>query len=152
MAATADSSSRRVPDWDTHTGSTTSGNLRWASTGPRALMMSAEKSMPVLAARTFMSEVTAWYCWTTNSAGTGWMPLTATVFWAVSAVMTDAPYPPSMAKVLRSAWMPAPPPESDPATVRIVEQSCMAGVSFKDAGWFRRKSTAPEVITPGDSV
>ena len=40
------------------------------------------------------------------------------VFCAVSAVMALVPKTPSAAKVLRSAWMPAPPPESEPAMVR----------------------------------
>ena len=34
--------------------------------------------------------------------------------------MTDAPYTPSAPKVFRSAWMPAPPPESDPAMVTAI--------------------------------
>src|SRR5437899_3137978 len=40
------------------------------------------------------------------------------VFWAVIAVIADVPYTPSAAKVLRSAWMPAPAIESLPAIVR----------------------------------
>ena len=43
--------------------------------------------------------------------------VTSRVFCAVTAVMTDVPYTPYAAKVLRSAWMPAPPPESLPAMV-----------------------------------
>ncbi len=45
------------------------------------------------------------------------MPLTPRVFCAVSAVITEAPKTPSAAKVFRSAWMPAPPDESEPAMV-----------------------------------
>src|SRR5205814_4032252 len=45
------------------------------------------------------------------------MPLTPLVFCAVRAVMTEAPYTPNAANVLRSAWMPAPPEESEPAMV-----------------------------------
>jgi hypothetical protein len=37
------------------------------------------------------------------------------VFWAVPATTTVAPYTACAAKVSRSAWIPAPPPESDPA-------------------------------------
>src|SRR4029077_6807582 len=44
-------------------------------------------------------------------------PNTPTVFCAVSAVMTVAPKTPFAAKDFRSAWIPAPPPESDPAIV-----------------------------------
>ena len=40
-----------------------------------------------------------------------------TEFCAVTAVMTDMPNTRKARKVLRSAWMPAPPPESEPAMV-----------------------------------
>src|SRR5205085_6655507 len=46
------------------------------------------------------------------------MERTPVVFCAVSAVMAVMPKQPSAEKVLRSAWMPAPPPESDPAMER----------------------------------
>ena len=39
------------------------------------------------------------------------------VFCAVMAVMADAPKTPNAVNVFRSAWMPAPPPESLPAIV-----------------------------------
>ena len=42
---------------------------------------------------------------------------TPMVFWAVIVVMAQVPNTPIAPKVLRSAWMPAPPPESDPAMV-----------------------------------
>jgi hypothetical protein len=42
------------------------------------------------------------------------------VFCAVTAVTTEAPYTPSAEKVFRSAWMPAPPPESEPAIVTAI--------------------------------
>lgn len=37
------------------------------------------------------------------------------MFWAVRAVTTVHPYTPKLAKVFRSACIPAPPPESLPA-------------------------------------
>ena len=40
------------------------------------------------------------------------------VFCSVTAVMAEAPKTPRAAKVFRSAWIPAPPPESEPAMVR----------------------------------
>ena len=40
------------------------------------------------------------------------------VFCSVTAVTAEAPNTPRAAKVFRSAWMPAPPPESEPAMVR----------------------------------
>src|SRR5512132_1079201 len=39
-------------------------------------------------------------------------------FCTVTAVIADMPWTPWARNVLRSAWIPAPPPESDPATVR----------------------------------
>ncbi len=45
---------------------------------------------------------------------------TPVVFWAVMAVRALVPKTPSAANVFRSAWMPAPPPESLPAIVRAV--------------------------------
>ena len=42
------------------------------------------------------------------------------MFWAVIAVTALVPYTPWAANVLRSAWMPAPPPESLPAIVSAV--------------------------------
>jgi len=47
-----------------------------------------------------------------------WIARTPCVFCAVSAVITDAPYTPSAENVFKSAWMPAPPLESEPAMVR----------------------------------
>src|SRR5260370_35399273 len=43
------------------------------------------------------------------------MAVTPTVFWAVIAVMAVIPWTPQRANALRSAWIPAPPPESEPA-------------------------------------
>jgi hypothetical protein len=48
------------------------------------------------------------------------MDVTARVFWEVTHVMTDVPWTPTAAKDFRSAWIPAPPPESLPAVVRAV--------------------------------
>ena len=42
------------------------------------------------------------------------------VFCAVTAVIAEAPYTPRAAKVLRSAWIPAPPPLSLPAMVNTI--------------------------------
>ena len=45
---------------------------------------------------------------------------TPTVFWAVIAVIAVIPCTPQRANAFRSAWMPAPPPESEPAIERQV--------------------------------
>ncbi len=53
-----------------------------------------------------------------NSGGASWIARTSVVFWAVSATTALIPWQPSRANAFRSAWMPAPPPESDVAIVR----------------------------------
>ena len=53
-----------------------------------------------------------------KSTGIGHTPCTPSVFCAVSAVIAVAAKPPSAVTALMSAWMPAPPPESEPATIR----------------------------------
>ena len=47
--------------------------------------------------------------------GIRWIDSTPTVFWAVIAVIAVVPCTPQRAKAFKSAWIPAPPPESDPA-------------------------------------
>ncbi len=82
-----------------------------------AATIAALPSMPVFAAATGMSVATA-STWATTIAGSSatqaWTP---SEFWAVIAVSAVAPCSPCAANVRRSAWIPAPPPESDPATV-----------------------------------
>ena len=46
--------------------------------------------------------------------------VTPTVFWAVIAVIAVIPWTPQRANAFRSAWIPAPPPESEPAIERTV--------------------------------
>src|SRR3954469_7494235 len=71
--------------------------------------------MPILTASTPMSSATARTCSTMNSPGTGWIAVTPTVFCAFSAVIAVIPCTPQRANAFRSAWIPAPPPESEPA-------------------------------------
>ena len=104
----------------TITGSTTRGNFVPASSFATALTMSAEYSIPVFAARTSKSFRTARSWARTSSGGIGKMESTERVFWAVIAVITEVPCTPTAAKLFRSAWIPAPPPESLPAIVRAV--------------------------------
>ena len=110
------------------TGSTT----RWGRSPAAALWatvatMAADASMPVFTAATGRSQSTASICRSTNSGSNTLTPRTAVVFWAVTAVRTLVPNTPRAAKVFRSAWMPAPPPESEPAMV-------MATGGFTGAG------------------
>src|SRR5262249_13115752 len=64
-----------------------------------------------------ISVTTTSICCRTNSGGTSKTDRTSTVFCAVRAVIADIPNTPNAANVFRSAWIPAPPPESEPAIV-----------------------------------
>ncbi len=63
----------------------------------------------------------------------GLMERTPREFWAVTAVTTDAPWTPPTAKALRSAWMPAPPELSDPATVKTTGAICFMALQWVGA-------------------
>ena len=69
-----------------------------------------------------------------SSEESSWDMVTATVFCAVTAVTTDAPKAPLAEIARRSAWIPAPPPESDPAmvttTFTILTYAGLADVGF----------------------
>src|SRR5690606_7554057 len=58
-------------------------------------------------------------CARRKSSGGTCTAVTPRVCWAVSAAIADRPCTRWAANVLRSAWMPAPPPESEPAMVRV---------------------------------
>ena len=96
--------------------------------------------MPVLAASTPMSPTTARIWAPTIRAGTSDTSLTPWVFWTVIDVIALVPHTPSMAKVFRSAWIPAPPPESDPAMVSTMGTSRAPDGSGKviPSSWFER--------------
>ena len=86
------------------TGSTTSGASAAARTAEMtASMMATSASMPVFAATGSRSSTTAPICLATSSGPTVWMPNTPRVFWAVTAVIADAPKTPNAWKVFRSA-------------------------------------------------
>ena len=75
-------------------------------------------SIPILTASTPMSVATCRTCSTIISGGVACTALTPIVFCAVSAVIAVIPWTPQRANAFRSAWMPAPPPESEPAIER----------------------------------
>ena len=54
---------------------------------------------------------------TGSTGATGATARTSRVFCAVIAVIALVPWTPQLAKAFRSAWIPAPPPESEPAIV-----------------------------------
>src|SRR5882672_9232180 len=119
IVVTASSSKRRVPLLETISGSTTRlGARNLLSAAATASTMAVLASMPVLTESKPMSWATASICAATTSGSMVWMRVTPTVFCAVTAVIADVPNTPRAPKVLRSACMPAPPPESEPATVR----------------------------------
>ena len=90
--------------------------------------------MPVFTAATAMSVATASICATTMRGSSATQSRTATEFCAVTAVMAEAPCSPWAAKVSRSAWIPAPPPESDPATVRAMRGTRRPQASAAEGG------------------
>ena len=86
------------------------------------------ESIPVFAAATGKSAATAAICAATTSAGNVCVHEIPLLFWAVTAVIALSPCTPNAANVFRSAWMPAPPPESLPA---MVSTACMTGDKAK---------------------
>ncbi len=86
--------------------------------------------MPILTASTPMSDATARTWPTIASGGTGVTPSTATVFCQVTAVIAVMPWTPQRANAFRSAWMPAPPPESEPAIESTA--GCASGRFHRD--------------------
>src|SRR5439155_11491446 len=62
-----------------------------------------------------MSSATARTWATMTSGAIAWTAATPTVFCAVIAVIAVIPCTPAAANAFRSAWIPAPPPESEPA-------------------------------------
>ncbi len=92
--------------------------VRGRAKSATASMMRALKSMPVLAASTPMSSKTASSCARAKAGGASCTAVTEVVFWAVSATIALMPWQPRAANAFRSAWMPAPPPESEVAIVR----------------------------------
>src|SRR5688572_1707157 len=79
--------------------------------------MAAVASMPIFVASTRMSLAIASIWALTRSADRGAIAIISRVFCAVTAVMALTPYTWNAANAFRSAWMPAPPPESLPAMV-----------------------------------
>ena len=80
-------------------------------------MFSAENSIPVFTAAGGSSSNTASICWRSIFGEHGSTAKTRRGFCAVRQAMALAPWTPSAAKVFKSAWMPAPPPLSEPAMV-----------------------------------
>jgi hypothetical protein len=117
-ALNALSSSRRAPLVAIMTGSSTTNAGRYVSSASAtAWMTSALASMPSLTAPTVKSSKQASICARRKPTGGTCTALTPRVFCAVRAAMAESPCTRWAANALRSAWMPAPPPESEPAMV-----------------------------------
>ena len=118
IAFTASSRSRRSPLFATITGSTTrNGKACCFTFAATTSMIAAFASIPVFTASGRMSSTTASICAATNAGGASCIAVTPIVFCAVSAVIAVVPYTPSAAHVFRSAWIPAPALESEPAMI-----------------------------------
>ena len=76
-----------------------------------------------------MSEATARTCALMTSGEIASTASTPTVFCAVIAVIAVVPYTPQRANAFRSAWTPAPPPESDPAIDSTTGMRWLGGTS-----------------------
>src|SRR4051812_43035161 len=136
IAATASMSSNRSPPLATMTGSTTTcgkSSPRIAAT--TASTIAAFASMPIFTASVPRSPITASICAVTRSAGKACHATTPRVFCAVMAVIALVPNTPCAANVFRSAWMPAPPPESLPAIVSAsFMSSALVGIPRPTSG------------------
>ena len=89
-----------------------------SSAAATASIVATSPSIPIFTASTPRSSATARTCPAMISGSTGCTALTASVFCTVIAVIAVVPCTPARAKALRSAWIPAPPPESEPAIER----------------------------------
>mmetsp|Transcript_5882 Transcript_5882/g.15690 ORF Transcript_5882/g.15690 Transcript_5882/m.15690 type:complete len:226 (+) Transcript_5882:326-1003(+) len=125
----------------TMTGSRTK-RLRQSSTGPALSLrtsatpttVSLVPSIPVLMTSAPRSSKTDLICCCTKSTFTGKMPCTPCVFCAVSAAIAVMPNAPKAVQLLRSAWMPAPPPLSEPAMMSTRGGTTAAARSNFSAG------------------
>ena len=98
--------------------------------------------MPVLTASAPMSVTIASICDRISEVGSSRTSVTPPVFCAVIAVMAEVPYTPMAAKVFRSACIPAPPPESDPAIVIARGVFFEVFIVLRSRGWWRVRSPA----------
>ena len=110
------SRSNFVPVPAARIGSSTIGTLDFLSDRCTASIIGLLYTIPILIAFGGMSSITDLICCPIIAGVTSNISATFIVFCAVIAVMAVHPYTPSAENVLRSACMPAPAPESLPAT------------------------------------
>ena len=129
---TASCCSNASPLLATITGSKTYFSTAYSSSfWATVSMIPALDSIPVLHASTLISVNTASICFPTNAGGMSCIPKTPTVFCAVTDVTTDVPYTCRAANVFKSACIPAPPPESDPAIVNVTFMASPFQVQYR---------------------
>ena len=108
----------RVPDlfliWDSWNSSL---RLKVLKSSTTTEIFSAVNNIPVFTAAGRNSSNTASICRRSIFGEHGSTPRTRRGFCAVRQAMALAPWTPSAANVFKSAWMPAPPPLSEPAMV-----------------------------------
>ena len=125
-AASALGFSNGVPLLEIITGSITSCSpRRLAKRLATASMIGCENNIPVFTALTGRLANTASNCASTTLALADWIAVTSLGVCAVTHVTTLAPCTPSELKTRKSACTPAPPPQSDPATVKAAWRFCL---------------------------
>ena len=124
-----------------------------ASASATASIAGTAPTIPIFTASIPRSSATA-RTWATIMRGlTGSTAVTATVFCAVIAVIAVVPCTPAAANALRSAWMPAPPPESEPA-MDEARQGCAAAsarrqsIGSRPGGELKRSRACPADVAP----
>src|ERR1035437_5047717 len=93
-----------------------------------ACTWAAEHNIPVLTATTgnVSSKSSSWS--QTSSTGSGWTVLTTLAVSDTTQVRAVRPWTPKYWNVLRSAWMPAPAEQSDPAIVRATGSAFIGAI------------------------
>ena len=86
-------------------------------------MHTGVESIPTFTASAPISSKTASICFSIMSGVTSWMAITRLVFSATTDTTTLMPKTPWAENVLRSAWIPAPPLQSEPATVNTLRMA-----------------------------
>ena len=80
-----------------------------------------ECNIPILIASGLISFEVNIICFEISSGAIETIDFTPVVFWDVTAVIAVIAYEPSVVTVFMSAWIPAPPDESEPAMINIFD-------------------------------
>lgn len=146
ISCVARSSSSREPLVVTITGSQTTAPSKERRKEATSPMTSSVPSIPSLTARGARSSLSVAIV-VRSILDDGYSTFrTSWLFWAVSAVITEQPCAPSAWKACRSACMPAPPPESDPAMVHTMGPAASVVGSTRSSNLRRRLDISPEKL------